>query len=270
VIGWFGSCRRTWGPLLAQRRAGAIPESDSRRLDRHLARCAPCRALAGDLDALKATLVEAAGRTPLDHPEPEQLAALEKAGMPAAERERLERHLESCATCRSEWNVARSWSPPRLASRWAPVAPRPWSWFGAGLATATVTASLVAVLLWPDGAERRLEAHGLRATAEPVQVRGLHHRASDEPTAVPLPSSGDLLVSLTVEAAPGSALSVELLRRDGSVVSAGSSEISGPSGLVFVTVPSASVPPEGGEFRVTVEATGEAFHYPFRIAAGGR
>jgi hypothetical protein len=267
VIDWIDACRRTFGPLIAARRAGVISEDESGRLERHLATCARCRSLAGDLDALRDVLVEAARSGSLDHPEPVELAALatNAAGLGDADRERLERHLDACPICRSEWNAARSFAPPALAREPAHAPGRTWAWFGAGFAVAAVACS--ALLLLP-----RWQATGavdLRASAEPVQLHGSQHRAGAAPTALRIPSSGDVLVSLTVEAGPGSKVMVELRRSDGSVVTSRPFTVPDPSGILFVSVPASMVPRGGGGFHVVVEDTGEVFDYPFRVANRG-
>jgi hypothetical protein len=87
----------------------------------------------------------------------------------------------------------------------------------------------------------------------------------DEATVVPVAAGAEaVVVSLTVEAAPGSRLLVDLVAADGSwVVASTEAVLHEPSGLLLFSVSVAGLPDEG-EFRVAIAGTDERFRYPFR------
>ena len=149
--------------------------------------------------------------------------------------------------------------------------PARWAWFGAGAGLAAAAALLLTLIL-PGVDLWSSSSITLRPTAAPAQVRGAHHRAASDATTLIRPTGGDeLVVSLTVEAAPGARLRLQLVDAAGGGAGVSTDLVlSDPAGLIFFTVDGAALPATGGEFRVTNVETGEIFSYPFRLTDAGR
>lgn len=268
MLAW-SRCERRFGPLIAERQAGDLSAADAAALDRHLQSCDRCRAWEASMRELAEGIQQASEAGALAHPGPEELAALSAGGggLSPAERTSIEHHLETCADCRAEWNVATRWNPVRIPAS-APSARRQrWGWFAAGAASATAaTAALVVVMLPREepsaiGARAALEAAGA-----PVQVRGAHHRAASDSTPLPVSSSaGVVVVGLTVEAPPRSLLVVEMRDEAGELLASAELTLDDPSGLLMFSVATSRLPERAGEFHVRAASTGEIFRYPFRV-----
>jgi hypothetical protein len=271
MLDW-SRCDRRFGPLIAERHAGALAAPDAVALERHLARCSDCRSHDQEMGEMLAGMRDAFRAGANDHPSPDVLAALSSggAGLSAGERARVEAHLASCAECRAEWNVATRFQPVRVAAPARPAAPARWRWFVGGAAAAGVAAALVASLVAP-GAPTGLAARpAVEAATAPVQIRGAHHRAAADATPVPLaPTDRVVVVALTVEAAPGAPLAVELRDERADLLATAELSLDDPSGLVTFSVLASRLPQGEGEFRVTVGGSAQTFRYPFRVERRG-
>jgi hypothetical protein len=268
----WSRCERRFGPLIAERHAGALSAADALALERHLQGCARCRAWHTDVGGLVEGMQHASTAGTLAHPAPEDLAALSAGGggLRPEERASIEHHLEVCADCRAEWNVASRWNPGRLPV--AAAAPRParWAWFAAGAASAAAAAVLLAMVLPRDRPPVLGARAALESTGAPVQLRGAHHRAAHEASPLPVPSSAEVvIVVLTVEAPPRSALEVEMRDDAGVLLAREELTLEDPSGSVMLSVVTSRLPSRAGEFRVRVTGTGEIFRFPFRVERRG-
>ncbi len=267
-------CERKFGPLIAERLSGALSDADADALDRHLKACERCRIEETETRGLVGEIRGAAETGALAHPTPQELAMLsEEAGaLPPERKASIESHLETCADCRTEWSVATRWSAAR---RPAPVATgRPhrtvWTGFAAGAVSTAAAAVLFAVLFLSDDPPGLDQRPGLEVAGAPVQLRGLHHRASGDAMLLPVSSTATaVVVALTVEALPPARLEVELRDDAGRTLEKTELTLEDPSGLVLLSVTSSRLPDSAGEFRVRVAVTGESFRYPFRVERGG-
>jgi hypothetical protein len=263
----WNRCERKFGPLVAQRQTGALSAADAVALERHLRDCTRCNAWEAEMRELAAGL-RLAGDT-LTHPAPEELAALSTGGqgLTRQDAEAIERHLENCADCHGEWNVATRFRPPEAAAPADRAWPVRWGSFAAGaLSAAAAVVALVALVL-PRGAAPATAARpAIEPAAPAVHVRGAHHRAAREATVVVVPASaGVVLVGLTVEAAPGSTLEVELRDESGGALDRAELTLDDPSGLLTFSVAASRLPRGAGEFHVRVAGTDESFRYPFQV-----
>lgn len=267
-------CEGKFGPLIAERQARALSAADSAALERHLRGCDRCRAWEADVLELVRGIRNASEAGVLDHPAPEKLAALSSGGdaLPAEEKAKIEDHLQRCSDCRAEWNVATQWNPVRVPG-YAPAARparAPWGWFGTGALSAAAAAALLFAVVIPRGVEPAIAARpAIETSMAPVQIRGAHHRAASDLTALPVADAAAVVVSLTVEALPGSPLEVELRDAAGKILAAAQLTLDDPSGLLLFSVASSRLPHGAGEFRVRVAGTDESFRYPFRVERSG-
>jgi len=271
----WSRCDTKFGPLIAERLAGGLPGPDADALARHLKRCARCRSHEEGLRGLVGEIHGASENGTLTHPAAEDLALLSAGGgtLSPERKASIERHLERCGDCRTEWNVATGWSPARVPVGVESASPRraAWGWFAGGaLSTATAAVILFAVVLPPDGAPGLDARPALAAAGSPVQLRGAHHRAAGDATPLPVPSTATaVVVSLTVEASPSSLLEVELRDDRGRLLERTEVTLENRSGLLLLSLASSRLPDAAGEFRVRVAATGESFRYPFRVERDG-
>ncbi len=274
MLAW-SRCERKFGPLIAERSAGAISAGAAAVLERHLRRCDRCRSWEAELRELVEGMRQASRVGALAHPSPQELAALSAGGaaLPAGQAAGIERHLASCPDCRAEWSVATRWSPVRLPAP-ASSARFPgarWGWFAAGVGSAAAAAAALFAVLLPGPGSAPLGLRPvLEAAGAPVQVRGAHHRAAADatPLVVP-PGAGVVLVGLTVEARPRSPLEIEMRDEAGELLARAELSLEDASGLVLFSVTATRLPPRAGEFRVRVADTGESFRYPFRVERRG-
>jgi hypothetical protein len=146
-----------------------------------------------------------------------------------------------------------------------------WGWFAAGAATAAAAAATLFAVVLPQDAPPAIGARpALEAALAPVQVRGDHHRAGSDATPLSVPArAAVVVVSLTVEAPPRSALEVEMRDGTGDVLERAELTLDDPSGLLLFSVASSRLPERSGEFRVRVAGTKDTFRYPFRVERDG-
>jgi hypothetical protein len=267
----WNRCEKKFAALIAERRATPLAARDAAALESHLQGCSTCRAFESDLRELVDNMKQAAAADPIAHPTPQQFAALAGAAdkLEPGQKARLERHLSLCGDCRAEWNVATNWNPDPVAV----AAPRParWGWFGAGaLATASAAAVLFAMML-PDGPPRGIGARpALESAGFAVQLRGAHHRSGEGVTALPVPAGIEVvLVGLTVEAAPGTALELAMLDEQGKTLERAALRLDDPEGLLLFSIAADRLPGAGGEFEVRIAGTAQRFRYPFRVERSG-
>jgi hypothetical protein len=97
--------------------AGALDRDERAGIEEHLLRCQGCREELARWSSLGAGVRERAG----DHPSAEALTDWAESGEapPGEERGSIERHLESCADCRSDVALVRGLHPPKEGSRLA-------------------------------------------------------------------------------------------------------------------------------------------------------
>lgn len=271
MLSW-NRCERKFAPMIAERRAAPLATTEAAALDRHLEGCASCRAFEADLRELVDGMREASAERLLEHPTAAQFTALDASPerMQRAEREELEGHLARCGDCRAEWNVATNWRPARRSASVAAPRPARWSWFGAGV-LATATAVTLFALVLPDDAPEAIGARpALQSAGSAVQLRGAHHRADEEATALPVAAGvGIVLVALTVEAAPGAALELTLLDERGKPLERAGLRLDDPSGLLLFSVAADRLPERSGEFEVRIDGSAQNFRYPFRVERSG-
>jgi len=262
----WGRCQRKFGPLIAGRHAGALSPAEAAALEVHLRDCKRCR----DWETDMRELAEGIRRAPeTDHPAPEKMAALfaGDTDLPADERTSIERHIERCDDCRAEWNVVTRWAPAHIP---ATVQPSRWRWFAGGAAAAAAAAALLFALAIPRQQATPDGRPALEAAARPVQIRGAHHRASGDPTPLPVSShEGVVVIGLTIEAQPGSQVTVELRGAAGELVERAELTLDDSSGLLMFSVAASRLPAVAGEFRARIAGTGETFRYPFHVERSG-
>lgn len=222
---------------------------------------------------LAAELRHAGTTSELTHPAPGDLAALSTGGRGLSPdvAARIEHHLETCADCRAEWNVATSFRPLETATFPARVWSVRWGSFAAGAASAAAAAAVLFAVALPRDATPALGARpAIEVAAPAVHVRGAHHRAAGDATTLSVPvNTAVVLIGLTVEAAPRSALEVEMRDDRGDLLARTVLTLDDPSGLLTFSVATSQLPARAGEFRVRVAGTDESFRYPFRVERSG-
>jgi hypothetical protein len=167
--------------LVAEYGSARMTPEERRTVEEHVARCASCAELAGDVKLLRQQIREGGEAMFEPHPEP---AALREYARGADEPDtRLGRHLRICSVCRLEveaWRARRATTPSSLRSQPGPTA---W-WTRIGVA-----ASAAAIV-------------GLAAGWR-------FHAAVSRSIAGPAPSSGAPAVQGTPPPGPGIALAVQ-------------------------------------------------------------